>query len=105
MATERHGEVPALDCVATHDPESGRLAVFVVNRDPEQPMRLDLPLAAFGQAELVEASSLHDSDYTAANTQEHPDRVQLRPQAATVTDGALTSELAPASWSMFLLDT
>ncbi len=104
MTTERHGEVSALDCVATHDPESGRLALFVVNRDPEQPMRLDLPLAAFGAASLVEASTLHDADYTAANTQENPDRVQLRPQAATVTDGALTSELAPASWSMFLLD-
>src|SRR5690625_4154760 len=104
MTTERHGEVSALDCVATHDPESGRLALFVVNRDPEQPMRLALPLAAFGAASLVEASTLHDADYTAANTQENPDRVQLRPQAASVIDGALTSELAPASWSMFLLD-
>ena len=104
LTTEKHGEVSAVDCAATHDPETGRLAVFVVNRDPEQPMRLELPLHAFGPVGAVEASSLHDSDYTAANTQEDPDRVRLRPQEATVTDGTLVSELPPASWSMFLLD-
>ena len=30
--TDLHGEVPTVDAVATHDPETGQSAIFVVNR-------------------------------------------------------------------------
>jgi alpha-N-arabinofuranosidase len=48
MTTGRYGDVPAVDAVATHDPETGALAVFAVNRGTE-PIRLDLDLRAFPQ--------------------------------------------------------
>ncbi|WP_413452491.1 alpha-N-arabinofuranosidase [Georgenia phoenicis] len=104
MTTAQHGEVPTLDAVATYDADGGRLAVFVVNRNHEEPMELRVPLGSFGEAGTVEAGTLHDPDPTAANTQEDPERVTLRPQAASVEDGVLVSQLAPASWSMFLVD-
>jgi alpha-N-arabinofuranosidase len=43
MPTGRFGDVPAVDAVATHDEQTGDLAVFLVNRGTEPvPLRLDL---------------------------------------------------------------
>ena len=59
---------------------------------------------SIGDAELVDAVQIADEDYTAANTQDAPDRVVPRPfEGAQVADGVLTAELAPASWTMFLV--
>jgi alpha-N-arabinofuranosidase len=52
MPTGRFGDVPAVDAVATHDEESGDLAVFVVNRGTE-PVELKLDLRAFPKHRLV----------------------------------------------------
>ncbi|XVU24835.1 alpha-N-arabinofuranosidase [Actinoplanes sp. CA-054009] len=52
MTTGRHGEVPAVDAVATHDEESGALTVFVVNRGTE-PVPLSLDLRAFPRHRLA----------------------------------------------------
>ena len=102
--TEQYGEVPVLDCVATHDPSAGRLAVFVVNRDTEQSAALRLPLADFSPTGAATAVSLHDADYTAANTQQEPDRVRPREHEAAVEGDTLVTELPPASWTMLLVD-
>ncbi|WP_324649946.1 alpha-N-arabinofuranosidase [Georgenia sp. H159] len=104
MTTAKHGEVPTLDCVATHDADTGTLAVFVVNRHPEEATELRVPLRDFAPAGTVRAVSMHDADRTAANTQEDPDRVRPLPHEATVEDGELRSVLPAASWSMFLID-
>ncbi|WP_454086202.1 arabinosylfuranosidase ArfA [Georgenia sp. Marseille-Q6866] len=104
MTTAQHGQVPTLDAVATHDPDGGRLAVFVVNRDPGEALELRVPLGEFGPVGAVEARTLHDPDLTAANTMEDPERVTLRPHAASVEDGVLVSQLPPASWTMVLVD-
>jgi alpha-L-arabinofuranosidase len=104
LPTAKHGDVPLLDSVATYDAEEGRVAVFVVNRDPAEPVRLSTGLRGFGGGELVEATVIADDDLMAANTQDDPDRVVPRPHpAARVDDGVLTAELPPASWSMFVL--
>jgi alpha-N-arabinofuranosidase len=104
MTTGTYGEVPLLDAVATHDAEDGRVAVFVVNRDPAEPVSFSTSLRGFGGGELVEAVVIADDDYTAANTQAEPDRVVPREHPdASVRDGALVAELPPASWSMFVL--
>ncbi|SNY05786.1 arabinosylfuranosidase ArfA [Paractinoplanes atraurantiacus] len=57
MATGRHGEVPAVDAVATHDEESGALTVFVVNRGTE-PVPLTLDLRAFPRHRLARHHTL-----------------------------------------------
>ncbi len=91
------------------------MAVFVVNRDPSEPVSFSTSLRGFAAAgadggeladgaTLVEAVVLADDDLTAANTQDDPDRVVPQPHpSAGVVDGVLTAELPPASWSMFRL--
>ncbi|MFI7548102.1 alpha-N-arabinofuranosidase, partial [Actinoplanes sp. NPDC049599] len=89
--TARFGEVPVVDAVATHDPESGEVSVFVVNRGQDQPVTLSVPLGSFDRTFTVaEAWTLADPDLSAANTVDEPDRVVPVPTpGATVTDGEL----------------
>ena len=92
-ATARHGDVPVVDAVATHD--AGELVVFAVNRHRSEPVELCVPVSG----EMAEAWTLHDADPSAVNTREHPDRVVPRPQPASVAGGALRTVLAPVSWN------
>ena len=90
--------------MATHDPENGRVAVFVVNRHPSESVAFSTDVRCFGAAELVEATVLGGEDLYAVNTMEDPDRVVPKAfDSAKVVDGALEAELPPASWSMFVL--
>jgi alpha-L-arabinofuranosidase len=105
LATERYGQVPVLDCVATYDADEGRLTLFVVNRHPSEPVPFTTDLRGFGGGAVVEAVVLADEDLTAANTQDAPDRVVPRVHPGVrVQDGALVAQLPPASWSMFALE-
>ncbi|MCO8277091.1 alpha-N-arabinofuranosidase [Actinoplanes sp. TRM 88003] len=102
--TERFGEVPVLDAVATHDPATGDLTVFAVNRHRTDPVELTVPLAAFGAGlEVVEAWTLHDPDLTATNTQLHPDRVAPRAAELALADGSARLRLPAVSWTAFRL--
>ncbi|WP_129337682.1 alpha-N-arabinofuranosidase [Cellulomonas endophytica] len=104
LATAKHGEVPVLDAVATHDAEEGLVTVFVVNRDPASAVALATELRAFGDLELVEATLLGGDDLMATNTREAPDRVVPVAHPSGSLDGTvLRAELPPASWSMFRL--
>ena len=104
LATTKYGEVAVLDSVATYDAEEGRVAVFVVNRHPSEPMSFSTDLRAFGSVEFAEATMLCDEDPFAVNTMEDPDRVAPKPHScAQVVGTALEAELPPASWSMFVL--
>ncbi len=105
LATDKFGDVPLVDSVATYDAEDGRVAVFVVNRHPSEAVSFSTSLRGFDGGTLVEAVVLADDDLTAANTQDDPDRVVPTPHpAASVVDRVLTAELPAASWSMFLVD-
>jgi alpha-N-arabinofuranosidase len=97
--------VPALDAVATHDPDSGDVTVFVVNRALTSPATLSVSVTGFGRTlRVAESWTLSDADLTATNTAENPDRVVPRPSAkAEVTDGSLRAELPPVSWTAIRL--
>jgi alpha-N-arabinofuranosidase len=98
--SDRYGEVPSIDAVATHDSRSGEISIFVVNRDVRDPAQLTVDLLAFGELAVVEAWTLSDQDWLAVNTQEAPDRVCPRPtQSVSVTEGRLRAELPAVSWS------
>jgi alpha-N-arabinofuranosidase len=104
--TARYGEVPALWATATHDEESGEMVLFAVHRGRGEPLTLTADLRAFPAARVRQHLLLHDTDTTAANTAEQPDRVRPRPVAGTRADGgALTVELPPVSWTMIRLAT
>ena len=44
--TEVYGEVPLLDAVATHDPETGAVALFLVNRDQTEAHEVTVDISA-----------------------------------------------------------
>src|SRR5690606_24033834 len=60
--TARFGDTPLVDAVATHDADSGAIAVFAVNRSLTDAVTLEVDVRAFGGAEVVEALSLANPD-------------------------------------------
>jgi alpha-N-arabinofuranosidase len=107
FASERFGEVPTLNAVATLDDEG--VSLFIVNRSATDAadLRIDLaPLAATLDREvaIVESHLLHDDDIYAANTLEDRDRVTVRPlDSATVDGPTLSASLPPVSWTALRL--
>ncbi len=103
VETKAFGPVDQVVVTATHDPVSGGLAVFVVNRSRTEPCELTLDVApplGGGPAAylLVEHLMMHDDDPSATNTEEHPDRVTPRPGDARVDRSTLMATLPPTSW-------
>lgn len=101
--TARFGEVPVVDAVATHDPETHELVVFAVNRSTDGPARLVTDVRSFGQVRLVEALTLSNPDVRWVAT---ADDVSVAPRpngTADVVDRRLTVELPPVSWSVVRL--
>jgi alpha-N-arabinofuranosidase len=102
--TERFGEVPLVDAVATRDDDG--VVLFVVNRSLDDPVQLAVdtrPLVA--QVGAVECLQLADADRHASNTAAQPDRVQ--PRALSLpppdADGEVDVRLPPVSWTMVRL--
>ncbi|HEU5475514.1 MAG TPA: alpha-N-arabinofuranosidase [Actinophytocola sp.] len=102
--TVAHGEVPVLDAVATHDPESGAVALFAMNRHTTEPVTLTADLRALGPVTVTGAHILADPDPHAVNDRAHPDRVRPRALDLPAPDGGrLTAVLPPVSWSVITL--
>ncbi|MFC4560909.1 alpha-N-arabinofuranosidase [Nocardiopsis mangrovi] len=102
--TARHGEVPVIDAVATHDPDNGQAAVFVVNRSTTEQVSLDIDLRGLEARGVADCRTLSDDDAYAANTAEAPDRVVPRPNKdIRLQDGRLTAVLPPVSWTVIRL--
>jgi alpha-N-arabinofuranosidase len=103
-ATERYGDVPLLDAVATHDPATGEVVVLVVNRGRAEALDLEVGLAGFGELSPLEAWTVGGDDPYARNTADQPDRVRPEPlDARVLTGGTLSTRLPPVSWSVIRL--
>lgn len=102
--TARHGTVPAVDAVATHDADTGESAVFLVHRGRDEAVELAIDVRGLGDVEIVEAHVLHDDDLYACNTLDDPERVQSRAlDGARVEDGILHVTLPPVAWAAVAL--
>ncbi|MDA2814663.1 alpha-N-arabinofuranosidase [Nocardiopsis sp. RSe5-2] len=98
--TALYGEVPLLDAAATYDEESGRAALFLVNRSTDTPMEVSADLRGLGGVAAASALTLSDDDVYAANTADDPDRVALKENKDVRLDGGrLTAVLPPVSWT------
>jgi alpha-N-arabinofuranosidase len=99
-ATQRHGVVPLVDAVATHDADSGAAAVFLVNRSADEAVTVTVDIAQLGEVALLESHTLADADIYAKNTVDDPERVAPQPnESAIIRDGALQVTLPPVSWT------
>ncbi|MCZ2814973.1 arabinosylfuranosidase ArfA [Modestobacter sp. VKM Ac-2984] len=98
--TTEHGDVPLVDAVATHDPETGATAVFLVNRAIEGPTTVTVDARSLGDVRVLETHTLADDDPYAVNTLAEPTRVAPGAnKSAHLQDGVLTIELPPVSWT------
>ncbi|WP_210480630.1 alpha-N-arabinofuranosidase [Naasia sp. SYSU D00948] len=102
--TALHGTVPVVDVAATHDAETGRTAVFLVNRALSEETTVTVDIRALGEVAVRSAQTLTDDDAHAKNTLEQRERVGLRVnETATIADGELTVTLPPVSWTALSL--
>ena len=103
--TKLFGEMPLLDVSASLDEESGRAAVFLVNRSLEGPLNVDIVWRE-GQPKAVEAAyQLLGSGPKAVNTFSNPNAVTLKPvQVGPVVNGRLSVTLPPLSFTTISLE-
>jgi alpha-N-arabinofuranosidase len=98
--TAVYGEADLIDSVATFHDESGRGALFVVNRDQESSRTISVDVRSLGVTQLLETVTLSDDDVYAKNTFIDQRRVVPRQNIdATVSDGMMTVTLPPVSWT------
>ena len=103
-ASAQYGEVSTVDAVATHDADTGRTAIFLVNRSLDAATTVTIDVSHLGDVAVVEASTLADDDIYAANTLDNQERVALQPnESATISDGTLTIQLPAVSWTAIAL--
>ncbi|GGC09088.1 arabinosylfuranosidase ArfA [Cellulomonas carbonis] len=102
--TAKFGETPLVDGVATHDPESGAVAVFAVNRSLTEDMTLEVDLRAFEGLRVEEALTLANPDAYARATVDDDETLAPRPNTSAVLEGGTGRiTLPPVSWTVLRL--
>jgi len=88
------GQVPVLDAAAAYDASAGTLALFLVNRSLDQPLRVDARLDGATVRDIMHAEQLAGRpDDT--NTWDNPSAVTPQPAQATVDDPATIRTIIP----------
>lgn len=98
--TNRFGDVPTLDVSASHNPETGRIAVFIVNRSTTTAQITDLVFQSDMPTQVLQAWQMSGTDPKAGNTWENPNAVVAQPLAVPAPkDGSLTLSLPAMSYT------
>jgi alpha-N-arabinofuranosidase len=94
---------PLLLSAAVHDPATGKVAVFALNRS-QRPMRFTADLRGLGVLAIGESFELQHDDLKATNTKDAPDRVSpVKHPDCAMARGELGATLKPLSWNVFAL--
>jgi len=101
LPSPTRGDVPAVDVIATRDPEHGSIAIFAVNRHETEPATLRVALPAPSTLTVAVHIELGGESLLNTNSQAMPERVVPRPSAAHRLDNqGLTAQLPPVSWTL-----
>ena len=101
VATSTRGDVDCLVAAGVWDEESGRLNLFLINRDPDRVLDTTVDLTAFGPVSIEEALSIHSDDSTLANTAQEPDAVvPVALDGVDLEKGKIRASLPPMSWNL-----
>jgi len=97
----KHEGVPVLDGAVVHDPASGELTAFLLNRGRES-LHVEVQTMGFGGYSLAEHITMAADDLRAKNTEDCPCRVVPgRAQVARRGDGSMTTVLLRGySWNV-----
>ena len=97
---------PYLKFAAVHDPMSGGVTLFALNRHLSEAMAVEVNASGFGALVLHDAQQMHDADLRAVNTKHDPERVKPMPlDNVTIASGRVRATLAPASWNVIRTGT
>lgn len=103
-ATDRHGEIDAVDAVATWDDAAGEMAVFLLNRALAAPAEVTVDLSGAQVRGMIECVTVGGTDLDARNTADGPDHAAPRPNDTVRRVGSdVRLTLPPASWNMVRL--
>ncbi|WP_277810282.1 alpha-N-arabinofuranosidase [Chromohalobacter canadensis] len=104
-AVDELGDIPYLDVSAVHDDAQGTIALFIVNRHPDEALDLGVDLGGFTACQLKEHQTIDYPDMKAANTAEQPGNVRpTQGQGLDVDGNTLKGTIAPLSYHMVRLD-
>ena len=99
------GNVPVLDAAATFDAESGSVCAFLVHRERERPLSVDLRLDDRRLMGKVSAIVLGGGAVQLQNDWDHPDRVQPREVRVEQGDSACRLEIPAPGLAIVQLPT
>jgi alpha-L-arabinofuranosidase len=100
-----YGKVPYVDGVGVLSKDEREVAVFCLNRSPDQKAEFEIRLGGFSAAKLIEHVVLSNPDPLAVNDRANPGRVAPRAVsgAAKVEGDRLSVVLEPYSWNLIRL--
>ena len=95
QAGER-GDVAMLDASVSYDESTGVLTAYLVNRNQEQDLTVDLTIFDLTVERVLGVDSISADDVKTANTWEYPDRVKPMSGRASITDAGHVNVTVPA---------
>jgi alpha-N-arabinofuranosidase len=102
--TSRHGDVDVVSVAATHDEETGEVAVFLVNRSPDSAVAVSVQTQGLPASSIVEHRLLAQDAAGSVNSAAEPDVVRAVPGSGAELRDGVVELLAPAgSWTMLRL--
>jgi alpha-L-arabinofuranosidase len=101
--SKRFGDMPTLDVSASHDPETGRQMVSIVNRSPDQAQTTEIIWQSTAPNAVVEAWQMSGTDPKATNSWEKPNAVVSKKiKSPAIADGILKMKLPPMSHTVIV---
>ena len=99
--TREFGAVDCIESVTVYNEEAEELTVFVLNRDMEEKINLEIDMRDFKDYRLVEHIVLANNDIKAVNTEKDPINVRPYNNGKTdITDGKAIAMLDNLSWNV-----
>jgi alpha-L-arabinofuranosidase len=96
----RDEQVPFLDVVATHDPQNGQIAIFMLNRDTTRERDVAIAWQSPTPSKVLACQTITGPDLKALNTFEQPNRVIPRSLDAPQPGSSMTFRLPAGSYSV-----
>ena len=101
----RDEQVPFLDVVATHNPQNGQVALFMLNRDTTRERDVTIAWQSPAPSKVLACQTMTGPDLKAGNTFEQPNRVVPRKLDAPQPGSSMTFRLPAGSYTVAHLAT
>ncbi len=100
----RHGDVSLIDAIATHDSDSGSVAVYMINRTLDDVVEVTVDARAASPLRIEKTLTIAGPDPNAVNSSIRPGEVAPGElPEVRIDSGRITLALPPASWTLLSL--